>query len=99
MSTSTNIQTVSDPAVACTDWFGDPPCRICGRAKSEHHEFLVAMPPGCRCDPKGWCDVITPICANYEHDTNSGHCKHCEHDQECHTPNAAGEPQPKKPRT
>lgn len=69
------------------DWRGgkdDPPCEICGRRESEHHEFKpIIIPESCVCDPEDWGSPydIPPVCNNYEtyEDDCEGVCKNCEH--------------------
>lgn len=60
------------------------PCAICGKAESEHHDFVSRiMPEGCKCDPGTWDDDVRKIC--YDHlGGESEYCARCGHDKACH---------------
>ena len=63
-------------------------CKHCGGTEEAHHDYEPSMPEGCVCDPGGWGDVVTDVCAKYLGDGMS-YCAKCEHDKDCHKgPNA-----------
>lgn len=67
-------------------------CKICGEPEDEHHEpDLLEIPAGCVCDWRTWDydnrTKLPPACDKYEGDGKCN-CQKCEHDAECHAPNA-----------
>lgn len=57
-------------------------CKHCGLGKEEHHEFVLAMPDGCQCDPYEWCGRVYEVCESFVGDGET--CERCEHDMSCH---------------
>jgi hypothetical protein len=68
-------------------------CEICNLRAEQHHEFKPldvekSVPEHCLCykDPT-WGDASVPdICYNYDSKDEFKHCRHCDHNEECHEP-------------
>lgn len=67
-------------------------CGLCGldyiqskKRRTDHPHMWVTLPNECKCEASGWLgNRVTPICAAFEADGDTGQCAKCEHDAACH---------------